>query len=125
MIFLFDTDVLIDILRNREETIRQVEEWTYKADILACSVVTVAEIFAGLRKGEEKKTRELLESLTKLTVTEEAAERAGEFKKETKSHQLYLDDCMIAATALVNDAVLFTKNVKHYPFKALKLERIR
>src|SRR5688572_18733212 len=124
MIFLFDTDVLIDILRDREETIRQVEEWTYKADILACSVISVAEICAGTRKEEEKKTKELLESLIKLSVTEEAAELAGKLKKDTKSHQLCLDDCMIAATALVNDAVLFTKNDKHYPFKSLKLEKI-
>lgn len=125
MIFLFDTDVLIDILRDREETVRQVEEWTYKADILACSVVTVAEIFAGMHKEEEKRTRELLESLQKIPVTEEVAELAGLFKKETKSHQLYLDDCMIAATASVQDAILFTKNVKNYPFKGFKLQKIR
>lgn len=121
MIYIFDTDVLIDILRDKEETILQVEKWSYQADVLACSVITIAEIFTGMRKDEEKKTRELLNSLTKLALTEEAAEIGGRLKSITKSHQLHLDDCLIAATALGNDATLFTKNLKHYPFKGLKV----
>ena len=36
-------------------------------------MITIAEIFTGMRKGEEK-TRELLNSLTKLDLTEEVAE---------------------------------------------------
>lgn len=125
MMFIFDTDVLIDILRNKNETILQVEEWTYKADVLACSVITIAEIFTGMRRDEEKKTRELLDSLTKLPLSEEAAEIAGRLKGSTKSHQLHLDDCLIAATVLEKGATLFTKNKKHYPFKGLKVHAIR
>ena len=125
MIFVFDTDVLIDILRDKEKTILQVEEWSDKADVLACSVITIAEIFTGMRKGEEKKTRELLDSLTKLPLTEELAEIGGQLKNTTKSHQLFLDDCLIAATALGHNATLFTKNTKHYPFKGLKVHAIR
>ena len=125
MIFVFDTDVLIDILRGKNETVLQVEEWSYKADVLACSTITIAEIFTGMRKDEEKKTRELLDSLTKLPLTEEVAEIGGLLKSMTKSHQLHLDDCLIAATALGSNATLFTKNVKHYPFKGLKIHAIR
>lgn len=125
MIFIFDTDVIIDILRDKKETILQVEEWSYKADVLACSMITIAEIFAGMRANEEKKTRELLDSLTKLPINEEVAEIAGRLKISTKSHQLALDDCLIAATAMENDATLFTKNIKHYPFKNLKVHAIR
>ena len=55
MIFIFDTDVLIDILRDKNKTVLQVEEWSYKADVLACSMITIAEIFTGMRKGEEKR----------------------------------------------------------------------
>ena len=124
MIFIFDTDVIIDILRDKKETVLQVEDWSYKADVLACSVITIAEIFAGMRSSEEKKTRELLDSLTKLPLSEEVAEIAGRLKGTTKSHQLTLDDCVIAATALENEAMLFTKNTKHYPFKGLKVQAI-
>ncbi|MFA4814797.1 MAG: type II toxin-antitoxin system VapC family toxin [Candidatus Gracilibacteria bacterium] len=124
MIFIFDTDVLIDILRDKNATVLQVEEWSYKADVLACSMITIAEIFAGMRKGEEKKTRELLNSLTVLPLTVKVAETGGRLQNATKSHQLHLDDCLIAATALESNATLFTKNVKHYPFRALRVRAI-
>lgn len=124
MMFLFDTDVLIDILRKRTETIFQIEDITPEADELACSTITVAELFAGMRKEEEEDTRNLLKCLKKIDLTEEIAETAGSLKKKTKSHQLYLDDCVIAATALKNAAMLFTKNYKDYPFRELKIYRV-
>ncbi len=125
MNIIFDTDVLIDILRNREETALQVEDALENADTLACSVVTVGEIFAGVRKGEEESTKYILDSLTKIDVGEEIAEYAGNLKRNTKSHSLFLDDCMIAASAILSDSVLFTKNAKHYPFKNLKIRVIK
>jgi predicted nucleic acid-binding protein len=41
MILLFDTDVIIDILRGIENTVFQVEDIVGETDLLACSVITV------------------------------------------------------------------------------------
>jgi predicted nucleic acid-binding protein len=125
MNLIFDTDVLIDLLRGKDETARQVEKLTEEADELGCSVITVGEIFSGMKGNEEKGTKELLNDLLKETVTEEVAELAGHLKGKTKSHQLALDDCLIAATALLKGATLVTKNIKHYPFENLKRVAIR
>ena len=74
-------------------------------------------------KTEEEKTTTLLEGLFSIPITEEIAKIAGGFKRDTKSHNLELDDCLIAATALVEKAILATKNLKHYPMKKVNVER--
>ncbi len=125
MNIVFDTDVIIDVLKRKEQTAYQIEDISTQDDALFCSVISISEILAGMRKNEEKDTWELLDALDKFNVDENIAELAGKLKGETKSHQLMLDDCLIAATAMLNNAVLFTKNVKHYPFKNLKLQAIK
>ena len=91
-------------------------------DIPCCSVITIAEIRAGMRSDEEKKTMELLRSLEQLPIDFEAALLAGTIKQETRDRDLELDDCLIAATALCHQATLLTHNPKHYPHKSLDLK---
>ena len=120
---LLDTDVIIDILRNKEKTIEQISS-LIPGKMLCCSCISVGEIFAGMHKKEEVLTRQLLDSLIKIPVTEEIAERAGRLKYTIKSHALQLDDCLIGATALANNLMLLTKNSKHYPFANLAVQKI-
>jgi len=47
---LIDTDVLIDYLRNRPESVQFVEALETRAVL---SVITVAELYAGVRDGKE------------------------------------------------------------------------
>ena len=121
---LFDTDVLIDILKNNTKTIKQIEALTSEAEAFYCSTINIGEIFAGMRPNEEKATRKLLETLTVFDVTTQIAELAGTLKYKTKTHTLWLDDCLIAATAITHGCVLVSKNIKHYPFADLPLARI-
>ena len=48
---LIDTDVLIDYLRGQADAIAFLESLTERAPI---SAVTVAELYAGVRAGEER-----------------------------------------------------------------------
>jgi predicted nucleic acid-binding protein len=77
-----------------------------------------------MRDSEEKNTILLLQDLIKEPVNESIAELAGNLRRKTKSHQLWLDDTLIAATAIQSNATLVTKNAKHYPFKNLKVIKI-
>ncbi len=119
--FLVDTDILIDFLRGKENAKKYLLKLSEDSP-LYCSVITIAEIHAGMRKSEEGKTTVLLDSLFTIPVTEEIARIAGRLKREAKSHSLELDDCLIAATALVEKSVLATKNSKHYPMKNISIE---
>lgn len=111
---LLDTDVLIDLLRGREATKAFLHEVAGHS-IPCCSVISVAEIYVGMRPEEEADTVNLLDGLVIVLLTREIAEAAGRFKRRTKSRQLELADCLIAATAFMEGAALATGNVKDYP----------
>ena len=49
---LLDTDVLVDYLRGREEAAAYLEART---ETLLISAITVAELYAGVREGEESR----------------------------------------------------------------------
>ena len=112
-IFL-DTDILIDFLRGKE-TAREFLLSVAEESTLYCSVITVAEIYAGMREEEKEKTDNLLDSLNILEINRTIAEKAGRYKYRIKRQALELDDCIIAASAFSINAVLATGNGKHYP----------
>ena len=118
---LIDTDVLIDFLRGKSGA-KKVLESISKEDISCCSVITIAEIYAGMLPDEEEATMELLNSLEHMVIDQDIALLAGKFKRETTDRRLELDDCFIAATAIHHKAVLLTHNPKHYPHKNLDLK---
>lgn len=111
---VLDTDVLIDVLRGREAA-RSFLQDVANRFVPCCSVISVAELFVGMRPEEETGTRILLDALVVLPVTSEIAEVAGRFKNRTTSRRLELADCLIAATVFVEGATLATGNVKDYP----------
>ena len=116
---LLDTDVLINFLRGQEKTRDYLSSILDEAD-MCCSAVAVAEIHAGMKEHERRKTTELLDSLTIIDVTRDIAEKAGAYRRIIRSQDLELDDCIIAATAFIQHAILATGNTKHYPMSDIK-----
>lgn len=116
---LLDTDILINLLRGNPAARDFIANSLEENDLL-CSVVSVAEIWAGMRPHEEQATRKLIDSLKIIDVNRAVAEKAGSFKGTVKSHSLELDDCLIAATAFCTGATLATGNGKHYPMKDVR-----
>jgi len=111
---VLDTDVLIDLLRGREDTRAFLHDLVGHS-VPCCSVISVAEIYAGMRQGESTTTTALLDGLVILPVSREIAEAAGHFKRRSKSRRLELADCLIAATAFVEGAAVATGNARDYP----------
>jgi predicted nucleic acid-binding protein len=100
---LLDTDVLIDHLRGHR-----------KLDLtdagLQISIVTRCELFAG-RHVDETRLRRTLEQLPELPLDRALVERAGRVRRETGLH---VPDALIAATALVHQLPLMTRNRRHF-----------
>ena len=117
---LVDTDILIHFLRGRREAKDFLSSLLDRSQI-RCSSITVAEIFAGIRPGEEEKTRALIDNLEVLDVTREIAEKAGQYRRMIRSQTLELDDCLIASTAFIHRSVLATGNGKHYPMRDVEV----
>lgn len=117
---IVDSDVLIDVLRGYEGAKSTLERHSREQGI-ACSAITVAEVLAGVRAHDEERTRRLLESVEVVPVTRSVAERAALLKRSRRDVTLALHDCVIAATALEESAVLITRNARDYPFDKLRL----
>ncbi|MBM4140148.1 MAG: type II toxin-antitoxin system VapC family toxin [Nitrospira sp.] len=111
---LVDTDILIDFLRGKEKA----KAFLYslvKEPVVYISASTIAELHAGMKEHEREQTEDLVDSLNMVDVNREIVEKAGQYKRTLKTQALELDDCIIAATAFVKQAVLATGNIKHYP----------
>ena len=116
---LVDTDVLIDFLRQREIAKQLLDEASQLYDLYS-SVITVAELLAGMRPSEQEVTEALLDGLTLVPVTETIARRAGTLRYHARPKNVLLPDCLIAATALEEGCLLLTFNRKDYPFGGLE-----
>jgi tRNA(fMet)-specific endonuclease VapC len=122
-IFLLDTSVLIDVLRGVRGRAEELADLVEEGHLLACSVLTVAEIHAGMRSRERAATAALLDSLETYDVTRPIAERAGLLRRTwaARGRTLALIDLLIASTALDLGLVLVTDNARDFPMKELQL----
>lgn len=111
---LVDTDVLIEYLRGRREAVEYLEGSTSD---LYLSVISVAELFAGVKDDEEEKSlNQLLLAFIILPVTEKTARLGGLYRRDYRpSHGTGLADALIAASAEENGANLVTFNRRHFP----------
>jgi predicted nucleic acid-binding protein len=111
---LVDTDVLIDYLREAADAVKFLEAAT---EPLLISVVTVGELFAGVREGKERRKLEtFLEAFEVVPLDQETATRGGLFRRDYgKSHGVGLADALIAASSVSTGSVVVTLNRKHFP----------
>lgn len=116
---LLDTDVVVEYLRGREAAVDYIEGLDGE---LLLSVVTVGELYAGLRGETEQQALERFFDAFELVPLDAATARlAGSLRRAWgASHGTGLADAFIAATARLREAELVTFNRKHFPM----LERI-
>ncbi len=113
---VLDTNNLIDNLRGSPAARHAVEARGSRDDLVA-SEITPIEHLAGMRPGEEEAVGELAQGLAWVPVDEIVATRAGQFAQSwRRSHRgIELADYVVAATARVLAAELWTTNVRHFP----------
>jgi predicted nucleic acid-binding protein len=83
----------------------------------------MAEVYGGLRNGEEQATQALLSALDWIPVSPAIAERAGNMKAALRrqGHTRSITDMIIAATALESDVPIATDNRKDFQLPGLTL----
>ena len=119
MKIILDTNIIIDHLRNIPQATKQlqeIEDGNYRGLI---SVITITELMAAPKMSEQRfqSIKKLLSLFEIISVDSIIAKAAGNLlAKYRASHGLEPMDALIAATAQVNEAVLFTLNKKHFRF---------
>lgn len=116
-VVLLDTSILIDHLRGQVGATDALRDAAGRGHQLAASVLTRVEVLAGMRPSEERATRRLLDILDWVDVDEAVAEDAGRLANYYLRSHPGIDpvDYVIAATADRLDAILWTRNLKHFP----------
>ncbi|MDT4956029.1 MAG: hypothetical protein QOJ02_4167 [Acidobacteriota bacterium] len=114
---IVDTDILIDAGRGVSEAIACLQDIERKSS-LAVSVVTQMELFVGCRnKTELQELEKFLHRFQLLKLTEQVSDTAVDLLRQYRlSHNLLIADSLIAATALVFDVPLISKNQRDYRF---------
>lgn len=125
MKILLDTSVLIDVLRARNNRRRVLANLLHEGHSLTTSVLNVAELYAGMRPGEEMQTAELLSGLECIELDKSTARLAGHFKSlwAKKGRTLTLVDTIVAAIAIEHRYTLFTDNRKDFPMPEVHLHQ--
>lgn len=120
---LLDTNFLIDVLNDRRGRADLMEHFILQGETLACCPINVSEIYAGMRTAEAVKTEALLRQLVYLPIRWDAAQLAGQLKRDwaRKGQALTLSDTTIAAVCLIEGFTLVTDNRKHFPMPELSL----
>lgn len=116
-VIVVDTSVLIDNLRDDPGAVVALDGAREDGDQLFASVITKAELLAGMRSREAPATQALMEALDWVAVSEEIADLGGAMARRYRtSHQgIGLPDYLIAATAEHVGGQLWTRNPRHFP----------
>jgi predicted nucleic acid-binding protein len=113
----FDTDVLIDMGRGEASAVA-----SYSVAALhgrpAVSSIVYMELLVGCRnRREQRQVDKFITELVLLPVDPVVCSRAIELLSVYRmSHGLLIPDALIAATSLVHQLPLVTKNQRHYRF---------
>jgi predicted nucleic acid-binding protein len=116
-VILLDTTVLVDEMRGNATARDALRGLRRAGEQPAASVLSKTELLAGHRDDEEPVLRQLFRGIVWIPVDDDIAERAGTFANRfVRSHRsIDTVDFIIAATAELLDAELWTLNLRHFP----------
>lgn len=120
---MIDTDVAIDYLMGSRYA-RELIEPLWDSGLAYLSVLSVYELYAGMRESEKEDTLNFVNACSIEDITGEIALKGAELYKRYRIKGITLTsiDCLIAATAIVKKHKVATRNVAHYPEKGLLLK---
>jgi predicted nucleic acid-binding protein len=114
--YLLDTCILIDYLRGEQSVYNIIVN---NSEIkLSMSTVTMMELMIGaLNKREVNYIQKAFESIDIIYIDKDISKMAEELIiKYSKSHNLQIDDALIAATSIKMNVELITYNVSDFKF---------
>jgi len=126
--WIFDTTFVIDLFRHEGGALKKAEEVDSIPSTKAISVVTAHEVLRGLFYiGNEQKLRSGEAALSRFEIipyTYEIAKKAAEIDASLakRGEMLPFPDVVIAATAIVYDLTLVTRDEHFKRIKGLKVE---
>lgn len=113
-IILCDTDVFIEFFHGNPRIVQELDHLSF--DRLAMSVISVAEIYFGMRKREATKTKDLVKKFNLFHLGKESSSIFIQFMLGYQDKGISVPDALIAATAFRNNVELFTLNRSDFDY---------
>ncbi len=118
---LLDSDVVIEVLRGRKAIVAALSELEARGVATFTCGVVAAEIFVGLRAGEEAATESFFHARGDVVIDGTTGRRAGSYlSRYARSHGVEIADALVAAAAATTGLRLWTLNRKHYPMRDVR-----
>lgn len=107
--FLLDTNIILGVLKESETALKLVESVPFEA--CCYSAITRMELlgFPGILEEEVEQIQGMLSCLTNFPLDRSIEDKVIEIRQQ---HKFKLPDAIIAATALINGAMLITLDQK-------------
>lgn len=119
---ILDSDIVIEILRGNTDVASALLELESSGVPTYCTAISWAEVYAGLRPGEEAVTRAFFEARGEVVLDAACGRRAGDYLASFgESGGVDLADALIAAAASTSGLRLWTRNRRHYPMPDVEL----
>lgn len=113
-LILCDTGIFLDYFRGNINMLAELEEIGFER--LAISSISIAEIYFGMYKREERQTKEAIKKFNKYHLNKDISQNFLSLMLSYKSYNLAIPDALIASTAISNNLELFTHNTKDFDF---------
>lgn len=119
VVYLLDTDWVIDYFNNKEPTSSKIEELIDEG--IGISIISLAELYEGVLNSRNPESSENLllgftSEVSVIELDEEICRIFGELRGKLRKKGLLIDDfdIVIASTAIYHEITLCTNNRKHY-----------
>lgn len=116
-----DTSFIVDLLRGDEDAVQFLETMERESRPQKVSSVTVLELYEGVARsdtpeGKRERILGVLESKYVVDADHAVMRKAGKLSGEliSRGARIEREDCIIAATALLNDEAVVTRNTDHF-----------
>jgi predicted nucleic acid-binding protein len=125
--YLIDSNIIIYITKEDKKAFAFMEQlYADKSKDFLCSVITEAELFSTkISEPNQKIIEGVLSEADIIEVTSDIARKAGEIRAKgyDKGYKIKLPDALIAATAIIENALLVTHNVADF-YKISQFEKL-
>ena len=123
--YLIDSDILIDHLRQKTSIVSSLSQISTDLNLFHLSTLSEMEIWSGQSTKDlsiQKQITRLLSTFHKISPDSKICQLAGELRRDLNLTPV---DAIIAATAVVNNFILLTRNIKHYQsVNKIKIKRV-
>ena len=112
---IVDSDILILVSRNDPTAVSFIENLESTRGIAISAVSAFELVIGSLNKADQAAIKKFLSRFQNIHISEDISETALKLLEQYRlSHGLLMADALIAATALVNDLEIATRNKKDF-----------